>query len=327
MLRREDFRRRVEESPAVAWALMQELSQRLRRADEQIGNSSAARCGRGSRLLLDAVGESGSPVIEPATHQTIAQMIGASRETVSRAMREFQDRGLDHRGTPADLDRGPSGARGAGAREGVTLTVKFWGTRGSVPAPGPSTVRYGGNTPCLEVRTANDALLVFDAGTGIRELGRALIAKAKGKPIAADIFLGHAHWDHIHGLPYFQPLFTAGNRFTIWSTSALLPAVKSAVREQMSPNVFPVPFDEVASTVEFRALGDAHKGDGFIVRPHGVRHSGWRARLSRIGGRRGRAGAGVYLGQRAGRGTRLRAGGGVARRARVIRAGRVTAGA
>lgn len=156
----------------------------------------------------------------------------------------------------------------------MTLTVKFWGTRGSVPAPGASTVRYGGNTPCLEVRTANDTLLIFDAGTGIRELGRELIAKAKGKPIAADIFLGHAHWDHIHGLPYFQPLFAAGNKFTIWSTSALLPAVKSAVREQMSPNVFPVPFDEIASTVEFRALGDAHKGDGYIVRPHAVRHPG-----------------------------------------------------
>jgi phosphoribosyl 1,2-cyclic phosphodiesterase len=156
----------------------------------------------------------------------------------------------------------------------VTLSVRFWGTRGSVPAPGASTVRYGGNTPCLEVRTSNDTLLVFDAGTGIRELGRALIAKSGGKPIAADIFLGHAHWDHIHGLPYFQPLFAAGNRFTIWTTAALMPAVSRAVREQMSPNVFPVPFDDVASVVEFRALGDTHKGNGFVLRPHAVRHPG-----------------------------------------------------
>jgi CRP-like cAMP-binding protein len=96
VLRREDFRRRVEESPAVAWALMQELSKRLRRADEQIGSLVLLDVdGRIARLLLDAVGESGSPVIERRlTHQTIAQMIGASRETVSRAMREFQDRGL-----------------------------------------------------------------------------------------------------------------------------------------------------------------------------------------------------------------------------------------
>jgi CRP-like cAMP-binding protein len=96
VLRREDFRRRVEESPAVAWALMQELSKRLRRADEQIGSLVLLDVdGRIARLLLDAVGESGTPVIERRlTHQTIAQMIGASRETVSRAMREFQDRGL-----------------------------------------------------------------------------------------------------------------------------------------------------------------------------------------------------------------------------------------
>jgi CRP/FNR family transcriptional regulator, cyclic AMP receptor protein len=96
VLRREDFRRRVEESPAVAWALMQELSRRLRRADEQIGSLVLLDVdGRIARLLLDAAAESGTATIQRRlTHQTIAQMIGASRETVSRAMREFQDRGL-----------------------------------------------------------------------------------------------------------------------------------------------------------------------------------------------------------------------------------------
>ncbi len=156
----------------------------------------------------------------------------------------------------------------------MTLSLRFWGTRGSVPAPGAATVRYGGNTPCVEVRTAAGALLIFDAGTGIRELGRALTANAQGAPIIADIFLSHAHWDHIHGLPYFAPLFARGNRFTIWSTQALLPAVDRAVREQMSPTVFPVTFDDVESTVEFRVLGDTHKGDGFLLRPLAVRHPG-----------------------------------------------------
>ena len=96
VLRREDFRRRVEESPAVAWALMQELSRRLRRADEQIGSLVLLDVdGRIARLLLDAAREAGGALIERRlTHQTIAQMIGASRETVSRAMREFQERGL-----------------------------------------------------------------------------------------------------------------------------------------------------------------------------------------------------------------------------------------
>ncbi len=96
ILRREDFRRRVEESPAVAWALLSALSRRLRRADEQIGGLVLLDVpGRVARLLLDAVGEPNGTTIEKRlTHQTIAQMIGASRETVSRTMRDFQERGL-----------------------------------------------------------------------------------------------------------------------------------------------------------------------------------------------------------------------------------------
>ena len=93
VLRREDFKARVERSPAVAWALMQGLSRRLRRADEKIGGLVLLDVpGRIARLLLDAADESGSDRIDkPLTHQTIAQMIGASRETVSRAMKDFQE--------------------------------------------------------------------------------------------------------------------------------------------------------------------------------------------------------------------------------------------
>jgi CRP-like cAMP-binding protein len=96
VLRREDFRRRVAEAPAVAWALLMELSRRLRRADEKIGSLVLLDVhGRIARLLLDAAAEGGGDIIQKRlTHQTIAQMIGASRETVSRAMREFQDAGL-----------------------------------------------------------------------------------------------------------------------------------------------------------------------------------------------------------------------------------------
>jgi CRP/FNR family cyclic AMP-dependent transcriptional regulator len=96
ILRREDFRRRVEANPSVAWALLTELSRRLRRADQKIGGLVLLDVpGRIARLLLDLASEAGGPTIEKAlTHQTIAQMIGASRETVSRAMKEFQDQGL-----------------------------------------------------------------------------------------------------------------------------------------------------------------------------------------------------------------------------------------
>ncbi len=96
ILRREDFRRRVENNPSVAWALLKELSRRLRRADEKIGGLVLLDVpGRIARLLLDLADEAGGPTLQKTlTHQTIAQMIGASRETVSRAMKEFQDAGL-----------------------------------------------------------------------------------------------------------------------------------------------------------------------------------------------------------------------------------------
>src|SRR5438105_10512327 len=103
----------------------------------------------------------------------------------------------------------------------MAFRLRFWGTRGSIPSPGPHTVRYGGNTPCIEARTSNDWLIILDAGTGIRELGASLIKQANGSKITADIFLTHAHWDHIQGLPFFVPIFQKGNHFKIWGSRTL----------------------------------------------------------------------------------------------------------
>src|ERR687886_1689154 len=156
----------------------------------------------------------------------------------------------------------------------MNLRVRFWGTRGSIPTPGARTVRYGGNTPCVEVRTEDGALVILDAGTGIRELGRSLLEGAKGATISGDIFLSHAHWDHIQGLPFFAPIFQRGNHFTIWSAPALARQVVRVVRQQMSPTVFPVAFGDINATVEFRALDDVHAGAGYVVRALPVRHPG-----------------------------------------------------
>jgi len=157
----------------------------------------------------------------------------------------------------------------------MSLRLQFWGTRGSIPTPGRDTVRYGGNTPCVEVRTSEGWLIILDAGTGIRELGRSLISRANGAPIAGDIFLTHAHWDHIQGIPFFGPIFQRGNHFTIWGAKALQTDIGRVVRDQMSPVVFPVAFEELNATINFSEIADeCRQGNGYEVRAYQVRHPG-----------------------------------------------------
>src|SRR6185295_9620699 len=113
----------------------------------------------------------------------------------------------------------------------MTLRLRFWGTGGSIPSPGPTTVRYAGNTPCVEVRTETDWLVTLEAGTGSRELGRSLLARANGSGLAADTFLTHAHWNHIQGIPFFAPIFHPGNHFTIWGSKTLETSIDRVIRD------------------------------------------------------------------------------------------------
>jgi len=157
----------------------------------------------------------------------------------------------------------------------MTLQLQFWGTRGSIPSPGPDTVRYGGNTPCVEVRTSTGGLIILDAGTGIRELGRSLIERAGGAPITGDIFVTHAHWDHIQGLPFFAPIFMKGNHFTIWGAKSMETSIDRVVRDQMSPVVFPVTFEQLDAVIDFREIDEEMcRADGFEVQAIRVRHPG-----------------------------------------------------
>ncbi len=158
----------------------------------------------------------------------------------------------------------------------MSLQLTFWGTRGSIPSPGASTVRYGGNTPCLELRTADGWMVILDAGTGIRELGHSLIERSGGAPITGDIFLTHAHWDHIQGIPFFSPIFQRGNHFTIWGSKSLPTSIDRVVRDQMSPIVFPVTFEELDATIDFRHIAEGERcvGNGYEVRAFDVHHPG-----------------------------------------------------
>jgi ribonuclease BN (tRNA processing enzyme) len=127
----------------------------------------------------------------------------------------------------------------------------------------------------VEVRTADGWLIILDAGTGMRELGRSLLGRANGAPIKGDIFLTHAHWDHIQGIPFFGPIFQRGNHFTIWGSQTLEGSIDRIVRDQMNPVVFPVTFEELDATIDFSAITDgAQQRQGFVVSAYPVRHPG-----------------------------------------------------
>jgi phosphoribosyl 1,2-cyclic phosphodiesterase len=142
------------------------------------------------------------------------------------------------------------------------LTVRFWGVRGTVSSAAPNTIRYGGNTSCVEVR-CGEFMIVLDAGTGIRVLGNALV-KAKSA-VDVDIFLSHCHIDHINGLPFFEPAFAQGNRLKLWAGN-LLPkyCLEDVIRKLMSPPLFPVEVEIFKADIEYR---DFNAGELLQPRP------------------------------------------------------------
>ena len=116
------------------------------------------------------------------------------------------------------------------------MRVTLWGTRGSLAAPGPETVRYGGNTACVEVRGKRNALLVLDAGTGIQRLG----AKVRGGRGRIDLLLTHLHMDHIQGLGFFEPLYERGREIHIWGPPSPTLDLRTRLARYLSPPLFPV---------------------------------------------------------------------------------------
>lgn len=152
------------------------------------------------------------------------------------------------------------------------FTVKFWGVRGSIATPGSSHLRYGGNTSCIEMRCGG-RLLIFDAGTGLRALGQTLMANGA---VDVDLFLSHTHIDHIAGLPFFRPMYTAGNTIRLWA-GHLAPErnLNDVLCRVMSSPLFPVPFDILAADIDtndFEAGLTLEPGPGIKIRTAALSH-------------------------------------------------------
>ena len=143
-------------------------------------------------------------------------------------------------------------------------TVRFWGVRGSIACPGPDTVRYGGNTSCVEIRCGN-RLIIFDGGTGLRLLGNELMGS--GQPAEMDLFYSHTHFDHICGLPFFAPCYDARSHIRIWAGHLNGVGIEAVLNNMMIAPLFPIPmgiFTAKLDFVDFRA--------GKTLNPHrGIR--------------------------------------------------------
>jgi len=144
-----------------------------------------------------------------------------------------------------------SGETSSAAASGTRVT--FWGVRGSIPAPGPSTVRYGGNTTCVEVRAAGQ-IVILDAGTGLRLLGRKLAAEFNGQPLNLTLLLTHTHWDHIQGLPFFLPAYEPRNRLRILGYEGARHGLENVLASQMESPVFPVDLSELPANLQIEEL-------------------------------------------------------------------------
>ena len=152
------------------------------------------------------------------------------------------------------------------------MYLRFWGTRGSIATPGPSTIAFGGNTSCVEVVTNSGVRFIFDCGTGARPLGAHLMANAP-KPISAIILLSHTHWDHIQGFPFFAPLFVQGNSFVVCGPQGANSSLPEVLSGQMEFTYFPVELAQLGAHLEYKDLTEGmHEEKGVRISTQFLNH-------------------------------------------------------
>jgi phosphoribosyl 1,2-cyclic phosphodiesterase len=157
------------------------------------------------------------------------------------------------------------------------MRVRFWGVRGSIPCPGRQTVKYGGNTACIELRfSGSDRLIIIDAGSGLRELGNFMMAHDLPKgPIKTSIYLSHTHWDHIMGFPFFTPIYLPSTTLQVFGpVNHEVDTLETVVGGQMTYRYFPVREAELAATITYANLkeGRFDLGDGISLTTKYLNH-------------------------------------------------------
>ena len=157
------------------------------------------------------------------------------------------------------------------------IKVRFWGVRGSIPCPGPTTVKYGGNTASIELRFGEEErLIIIDAGSGIRSLGNYLMANDLPKgPIDTSIFLSHTHWDHIMGFPFFTPIYIPGTKIKIYGPVSFEDeGLDEVVGSQLSYRYFPIKHSELAAEITYHPLKECTMdlGGGLFVTTKYLNH-------------------------------------------------------
>ena len=152
------------------------------------------------------------------------------------------------------------------------MRIRVWGCRGSLATPGPGTLRYGGNTSCLEVRLSNGTVLIFDAGTGIRPLGLELVPETSR---TIHLLLTHLHFDHLEGLGFFAPLWMADTQIHLWGPPSPVRSLEERIARYMSPPLFPVQLSDVPAQITFHDLPDEEwEIDGARLLAQPVSHPG-----------------------------------------------------
>jgi CheY-like chemotaxis protein/phosphoribosyl 1,2-cyclic phosphodiesterase len=133
------------------------------------------------------------------------------------------------------------------------VRIRFWGTRGSLATPGPTTLRYGGNTSCVEARADDGTLIVLDCGTGAHRLGQALMAESRA-PVRGHLLITHTHWDHIQGFPFFAPVFSEGSEWDLYAPGGVGERLQAVLSAQMQQPYFPVTLAQLAATIRYHDL-------------------------------------------------------------------------